>query len=78
MRITLEQYKEYIKKSGYKKGFIADSIGISRVYMSKIMQGERRITEGIERKLNKFLQIKTKTTNHENKKQDVQKDEKKG
>ena len=54
----MEEVNDLIEKSGYKKKWIADKMGISEVYLSYMLNGRRRLTERRKKQIVELLKIK--------------------
>ena len=49
---TFMRLKDIIRKNGIKQSWVADRLGISPAYLSLILNGKRRLTEGLEKDFN--------------------------
>lgn len=55
--MKIETLKKKIEKSGLKKQYIADKLGISNVYLSYYLNERRKMPEEIKAKLRGFFKI---------------------
>tara|TARA_Y100000310_G_C20298839_1_gene630773 strand:- start:49 stop:255 length:207 start_codon:yes stop_codon:yes gene_type:complete len=46
---TFMRLKDIIRKNGIKQSWVAERLNISPAYLSLILNGKRRLTEGLER-----------------------------
>ena len=54
-----------IKKTGLKKSWLAEQLGINRVSLSHYINGTRTMPEGVERKLKEILRTHLTQFNNE-------------
>ena len=51
----MRQLKEHIKSKGLKKIWVAEQLGITNVYLSLILKGDKTPSLDLERKIKEFI-----------------------